>query len=181
MACGPSTTATAETMAKVPYRVEVTASAGALQERYSALPAGQGSGEVATVGGRAMLRREMGKVAFFTLSEWTGSVQLFAGASWTQGFAELLRVSLGDWLRATGEVVRTRTGELSVRVESWSYWRRPGEPLATSGAASRTLTCVTANAMQTCGPTHVRERSCWRAAGQLRHCGGFWKGAALSK
>jgi lysyl-tRNA synthetase class 2 len=104
---------------EIPYRAEVTASAGALQERYSALPAGQGSGEVATVAGRAMLRREMGKIAFFTLSEWTGSVQLFAGAGWTKDFSGLLGVSLGDWLAATGEVVRTKTGELSVRVEQW--------------------------------------------------------------
>jgi len=105
--------------AELPYRVEVTASAAELAERYSALAAGEASGHLATVGGRAMLRREMGKIAFFTLSEWTGSVQLFAGAQWTERFGELLHVSLGDWLAATGEVVRTKTGELSVRVQRW--------------------------------------------------------------
>ena len=32
---------------------------------------------------------------------------------------EFGRLSLGDWIGATGEVVRTRTGELSVKVASW--------------------------------------------------------------
>ena len=102
-----------------PYRVEVTAHAGELQERYSALPAGAGSGEAVTVAGRVMLRREMGKLAFLTMVEWTGSLQLFAAAQWTDRFAELRKLSLGDWVAASGEVVRTKTGELSVRVASW--------------------------------------------------------------
>ncbi len=35
------------------------------------------------------------------------------------GSRELNKLSLGDWVGATGEVVRTRTGELSVRVAEW--------------------------------------------------------------
>jgi lysyl-tRNA synthetase class 2 len=107
-----------------PYRFEVTASAAQLQESYSKLKAGENSGQEATVAGRVMLRREMGKLTFATLRDWTGSVQLFAGAQWTQGFAELNKLPLGDWVGATGEVVRTRTGELSVRVERWSLLAR---------------------------------------------------------
>ena len=111
--------ATVTTSDGFPYRVEVTAHAGELQKRFSLLPAGEGSGEVATVAGRVMFRREMGKLAFLNLTEWTGSLQLFAGAQWTDRFAELKKLSLGDWLAATGEVVRTKTGELSVRVAQW--------------------------------------------------------------
>ncbi len=102
-----------------PYRLEVTARAGELQQRFSALPPDQNSGEIVTVAGRIMLRREMGKLTFMTLTDWTGSVQLFAGAQWTGRFSELNKLSLGDWVAATGEVVRTRTGELSVRVADW--------------------------------------------------------------
>jgi lysyl-tRNA synthetase, class II len=103
----------------VPYRLEVTARAGELQERFAALASDEGSGEAATVAGRVMLRREMGKLTFMTLTDWTGSVQLFAGAQWTDRFNELNKLSLGDWVGATGEVVRTRTGELSIRVQEW--------------------------------------------------------------
>jgi lysyl-tRNA synthetase, class II len=103
----------------LPYRVEVTARAGDLQKRFAALPPDQNSGEILTVAGRIMLRREMGKLTFMTLTDSTGSVQLFAGAQWTGRFGELNKLSLGDWVAATGEVVRTRTGELSVRVADW--------------------------------------------------------------
>ncbi len=67
-----------------------------------------------------MLRREMGKLTFLTLTDWTGSLQLFAGAQWTARFAELNKLSLGDWVGATGEVVRTKTGELSLRLSEWA-------------------------------------------------------------
>jgi len=66
-----------------------------------------------------MLRREMGKLTFLTLTDWTGSLQLFAGAQWTARFGELNKLSLGDWVGATGEVVRTKTGELSLRLSEW--------------------------------------------------------------
>ena len=104
----------------LPYRALVTAHAGELHERFAELADGDGSGVTVTVAGRVMLRREMGKLTFLTMSEWTGQLQLFAGAQWTERFEELNRLRLGDWVSATGEVVRTRTGELSVRVASWA-------------------------------------------------------------
>jgi len=103
----------------VPYRFEKNASAAELKERYGDLGVGQASGDQAAVAGRVMLRREMGKLTFATLVDWTGSVQLFAGTGWTSRFDELNKISLGDWVGATGEVVRTRTGELSVKVKEW--------------------------------------------------------------
>jgi lysyl-tRNA synthetase class 2 len=113
-----------------PYRVEVTAHAGELHARFSALAPGEGSGEVASVAGRVMLRREMGKLTFITMTDWTGSVQLFAGAQWTERFGRLNHLSIGDWVGATGEVVRTRTGELSVKVERWVLLAEARRPFA---------------------------------------------------
>jgi lysyl-tRNA synthetase class 2 len=105
--------------ADVPYRFEPSASAGPLHDRFADLPAGEDSGVMVSVAGRLMLRREMGRLAFGTLRDWTGAIQLFAGAAWTERFAEFGRLSLGDWIGAAGEVVRTRTGELSVKISSW--------------------------------------------------------------
>jgi len=112
----------------IPYRVTVTARAAELHERFAGLTADQGSGETVTVAGRIMLRREMGKLTFMTLTDSTGSVQLFAGAQWTGRFSELNKLSLGDWVSATGEVVRTRTGELSVRVADWALLAEARRP-----------------------------------------------------
>lgn len=102
-----------------PYRFERDALAAELHARYADLPAEGESGDVVTVAGRLMLRREMGKLAFGTLRDFSGSIQLFAGAKWTSDFEGFTSLSLGDWIGATGEVVRTRTGELSVKVSSW--------------------------------------------------------------
>ena len=66
-----------------------------------------------------MLSRPQGKLAFAELRDNSGSVQLFALASLTENFDEFVRLNLGDWVGATGEVVRTKRGELSVKVASW--------------------------------------------------------------
>ena len=106
-------------MATVPYRYEPTASAASVRSRHGALGDGEESGEVVTVAGRLMLRREQGKLAFGTLRDWTGEVQLFAGTSWTDDFAGFTSLPLGTWVGAEGEVVKTRRGELSVKVARW--------------------------------------------------------------
>ena len=102
-----------------PYRVEPDATAAGLAEEYAGLEAGGESGVTVVVAGRMMLRREMGKLAFGTLRDSTGSIQLFAGVKWTDDFEGFVKLSLGDWIAASGEVVRTRTGELSVKVAQW--------------------------------------------------------------
>jgi lysyl-tRNA synthetase class 2 len=103
----------------VPYRAEPDARAGELQAHYAALEPGAETGRVVTVAGRMMLRRDQGRLAFANLRDSSGSVQLFAGARWTADFEGFVKLSLGDWIAATGEVVRTRTGELSVKVTDW--------------------------------------------------------------
>ena len=103
----------------VPYRFEPDATAAELAARFAELDAGAESGVVVTVAGRLMLRREMGKLAFGSLRDSSGSIQLFAGAKWTEDFPGFVHLSLGDWIGASGEVVRTKTGELSVKVGSW--------------------------------------------------------------
>ena len=107
-------------MVPVPYRFEPTATAAEIHERFADLDKGAETGERVTVAGRLMLRREMGKLAFGTLQDSTGRVQVFAGAAWTPEFGTFVALSLGDWIGATGEVVATKTGELSVKVDEWT-------------------------------------------------------------
>jgi lysyl-tRNA synthetase, class II len=102
-----------------PYRLEPDATAAVLADRYAGLEAGGETGVTVTVAGRLMLRREMGKLAFGTLRDSSGAIQLFAGVKWTTDFEGFVKLSLGDWIAATGQVVRTRTGELSVKVSDW--------------------------------------------------------------
>ena len=66
-----------------------------------------------------MLRRVQGKLAFGTLDDGSGRIQLFAPSKSTPDFDEFCDLNLGDWLGVTGVVMTTRRGELSVRVDSW--------------------------------------------------------------
>lgn len=70
--------------------------------------------------GRMMTRRQMGKASFAHLDDGRGRLQVFLrqdaiGESTYQLFKQL---DIGDLIGVEGELFRTRTGELSVRVES---------------------------------------------------------------
>ncbi len=102
-----------------PYRFERDRDAASLHEQFDALEAGAETGVVVSVAGRVMLHRPTGKLCFSSLHDSSGSVQLFAGKSWTEDFEALSKLNLGDWVGATGEIVKTRTGEVSVKVATW--------------------------------------------------------------
>ncbi|HEY2997074.1 MAG TPA: lysine--tRNA ligase [Acidimicrobiales bacterium] len=104
---------------RTPYRVEVTDRAADLQARWADLADGAGSGVTATVAGRVMLLRDMGRLTFASLRDASGTVQLMATAKGTDDYKGLTGLALGDWVVATGEVIRSNKGELSVRVDSW--------------------------------------------------------------
>ena len=105
----------------VPYRFEVTATTAELRAEHDGLDAGAETGIEVTVAGRVMLHRAQGKLAFATLRDGSGGeVQLFALAAVTGDFEGFTRISLGDWVGASGEVVKTKRGELSVKVSSWT-------------------------------------------------------------
>jgi len=103
----------------LPYRFEPTATAAELHERFDSIDAGAETDATVTVAGRLMLRRVQGKLAFGQLQDSTGRVQLFCPAQVTERFEEFTHLDLGDWIGATGEVMKTRKGELSVKVREW--------------------------------------------------------------
>ena len=103
----------------IPYRFDPTTNAAAIEAEYGGLTDGEETGVVVSVAGRLMLRRDQGKLAFGDLQDATGRVQLFALQRSTADFGGFTGLHLGDWIGVTGEVLKTRRGELSVRVDSW--------------------------------------------------------------
>ncbi len=113
----------------VPYRVDPpTDRAADLHQRYDGIDDGAETGDRVTVAGRLMLQRPHGRLAFASLRDLTGDIQLFALEKTTPDFADLVALPLGSWIEASGEVVKTRKGELSVRVESWVGLAVPTRP-----------------------------------------------------
>ena len=108
-----------ESESDVPYRFDRTHQAAEVVETWSSLEPGDESGVDVAVAGRLMLLRSQGKVAFGELRDASGAIQLFALASQTAEFDAFVRLNLGDWIGARGQVVRTKRGELSVKVTEW--------------------------------------------------------------
>ncbi|RMH84185.1 MAG: lysine--tRNA ligase, partial [Actinomyces sp.] len=103
----------------VPYRLDVTHRIAEVVDAHPDLEPGTETDEVVTVAGRLMLRRDQGRLAFGTLQDSSGRIQLFATAAATPDFDAFTSLSLGDWIGVTGAVMTTRRGELSVRVDRW--------------------------------------------------------------
>ena len=99
-----------------PIHSEVTAHAAELEERYSGLADGEDTEDVASVTGRIRALRKQGKAAFIVLEDVTGSIQLFCRRDvlGDKGWELLGQLDLGDILGATGTVLRTRRGQLSI-------------------------------------------------------------------
>jgi lysyl-tRNA synthetase class 2 len=70
------------------------------------------------VGGRMMFKRVMGKASFAKIADRSGQIQLFLqDGTLGESYEEFKGYDVGDFLGAEGALFRTRTGELSVRVE----------------------------------------------------------------
>ena len=106
-----------------------------LQSDHADLPKGEERDVTVSVAGRVMTRRVMGKLAFFTLADETGTIQLFlekAGLEaeqdgWFKQITGL--VDAGDWLGVSGSLRRTDRGELSVKVRDWRMLSKALQPL----------------------------------------------------
>ncbi len=103
----------------IPHRFAPTASASSLRADYDSIDDGAETGVEVSIAGRLMLRRVQGKLAFGTLQDSGERVQLFAPSKVTPDFDDFCDLSLGDWIGVTGEVMKTRKGELSVKVQEW--------------------------------------------------------------
>ncbi len=102
-----------------PYQFAHDAYAAALQQTYSFLTDGEESGQSVRVAGRIILLRRQGRLAFATMRDSSGEIQLFALDGVAENFDEFSKLHLGDWVGVAGEVVRTKRGELSVKVATW--------------------------------------------------------------
>lgn len=103
----------------VPYTFAPTTTSGDLRQRFGHLEPGTETDHQVTIAGRLLLRRVQGKLAFGTLQDPSGRIQLFAPSKETPRFESFCDLNLGDWIGVTGEVMTTRKGELSVKVREW--------------------------------------------------------------
>lgn len=97
-------------------------------------------GQTATVDGRITSIRKFGKLAFIVIKDFTGSIQLFIqegsiaerDVSIGQlGLSDLPLLDTGDFVEATGEIIKSKTGEISIAVKSIRLLTKSLRPMPT--------------------------------------------------
>ena len=83
-------------------------------------------GKEVSVVGRIKATRKIGKIAFITIHDSTGDLQLFLRQGQVKTndtdnkyleFSKINLLDVGDFVQADGKVIKTQTGEISVEVE----------------------------------------------------------------
>ncbi|NCU38096.1 lysine--tRNA ligase [Candidatus Saccharibacteria bacterium] len=97
-------------------------------------------GQNITVAGRLTGTRKFGKLAFLVLRDISGQMQLFLKADTVEpleaaasklGMAQLNLLDPGDFIEATGPIIRTKTGEISIDVRSLRLLTKSLRPMPT--------------------------------------------------
>lgn len=111
------------------YAYSVTHDAATVHSKYASLSDGEASsdGKELVLAGRIMTRRVFGKLAFFTLQDASGTIQLYLEKSTLDdgmgagSFANLKAWTDGsDIIGVKGIAKRTEKGEMSVLVHEWT-------------------------------------------------------------
>lgn len=115
-----------------PLRVQRSHTTAEAIAAFEASETADGADVEATVCGRLMSMRDMGKTVFAHIEDGYGRLQLFVrreaiGEESHRVFRKLL--DLGDFIQATGILFRTRSGEISLRVTRWQLLAKAVSPL----------------------------------------------------
>ncbi len=110
-----------------------------LIEKFAYLDKGQEFNLNVSLAGRVLAKRIMGKIAFFTITDQEGKIQLYLEKKIIDDFeinANLLSfedlkeiVDIGDWIGVYGIIKKTNKGELSIKVSKWEMLSKSLQPL----------------------------------------------------
>ena len=108
------------------YKVERTHTSEQVKANFEEL-----EGKIVTVAGRIMSKRGQGKVVFSDIHDRDGKIQLFIKIDEVgeENLKSYKTYDIGDIVAATGEVFKTRTEEISVKVKSFELVCKSLKPL----------------------------------------------------
>jgi len=119
-------------MPPYPHRSQRTHTTRQAIEAFEAAEEAEATPPHATVAGRVVSIRVMGKISFAHIEDGSGKLQLFLRRDGLgeQAYDLFKRtVDLGDFVEASGPVVRTRTGEVSIQAETLRMLAKAITPL----------------------------------------------------
>ncbi|CAN5401163.1 lysine--tRNA ligase [soil metagenome] len=157
-----------------------THNAGDIADKFDKL-----QGQTATVDGRITSIRKFGKLAFITIKDFTGSIQLFIqegsiaerdAAIGQLGLSDLPLLDTGDFLEATGEIIKSKTGEISIAVKTIRLLTKSLRPMPTELTNKEERfrrRYVDMNVNQDVRDRFVRRSKFWQATREYLDSNGF--------
>ena len=115
------------------HRFERTAFAQELKDKYQDVDhdAFENMEDTACVAGRIMFIRKMGKASFFTIKDKTGSIQIYISINdiGEEMYNLFKTADLGDIVGVSGKIMKTRTGEVTIKCLEYTHLVKALRPL----------------------------------------------------
>lgn len=108
------------------YKVERSHTSLQVKDNFDEL-----EGKIVTAAGRLMSKRVQGKAGFADIHDRDGKIQLFVQINniGEEKLKEFKTLDLGDWIAVTGEVFKTKTGEISIKINNYDLICKSLKPL----------------------------------------------------
>ena len=115
------------------HRFDRTGFAADIKDKYKDVPHDEfeNMDDTATVAGRIMFIRKMGKASFFTIQDKTGKLQVYISVNDVgEDVYELFKsADIGDIVGVTGKIMKTKTGEVTVKCLEYTHLVKALKPL----------------------------------------------------
>jgi len=87
--------------------------------------------DTATVAGRIMFIRKMGKASFFTIKDKTGSIQIYISINdvGEECYNLFKSADIGDIVGVSGKIMKTKTGEVTIKCLEYTHLVKALKPL----------------------------------------------------
>ena len=114
-------------------RFDRTGYAKEINEKYKDIPHDdfENINDIYTVAGRIMFIRKMGKASFFTIQDKTGKLQVYISINdiGEEKYDLFKSADIGDIVGVTGRVMKTRTGEVTLKCLEYTHLVKALKPL----------------------------------------------------
>ncbi len=115
------------------HKFERTAYSSEIKEKYEDIPHDdfENITDEFTVAGRIMLIRKMGKASFFTIQDKLGRIQIYISINdvGEETYELFKSADLGDIVGVRGRVMKTRTGEVTLKCLEYTHLVKALKPL----------------------------------------------------
>lgn len=107
--------------------------AGDVKEKYKDIPHDEfeSMSDTATVAGRIMFIRKMGKASFFSIQDKTGKMQVYISINdvGEEVYSLFKSADIGDIVGVTGKIMKTQTGEVTIKCLEYTHLVKALRPL----------------------------------------------------